>query len=506
MATTYPFLRQLSRAAVLAVAALGLTHPGAARAATIDKMLGFSGGGNGRATNAMFEAVFRRTATGTMRVSAQGLRSFWWFTGDRLVRDRPKPWVLDGNVRLAHDNGQTPIINLIATPENGDVTSVNWYWIGRRFAERFKPGSQWNQDRGHGPDWGCRTYMIFNEINAEWYHKKDDTSAAELAASREKVLENYREMNQLFAYGVRSAQPGAKVYLGPLALGGGTGKYSAREHVKKASDLFLRTDNQRIDGFGLQTYPTDEQNASDFAKKADVDKMFRDIRAHANITGVQPELYATELNIQARGAKTPSGGWRNTLTWSQEQKAAKRFLTLIWSHLGVRQGGSSDANKPAMKFVLPFSPFSIGRGQYVSLTKKANWSSGQSWVPNRRGRVLQLVAKLGKGLTITEIKDSRSMVIATGNGKKLWAFNNVAGLSNSNGNAGQQQLTGIPASATELRVFYFDSIGFDPANAQEGKLAPAATIDLTTKASFLNSRKYLVTNLRKGETVMFLAD
>ena len=491
-------------AALVFVASLALVtgasaEPSEEGSRTLDQMLGFSGGH--RQSNEDFNKVIDRLPSGVLRASTNGLPMIWDFDSDAEAKDRVKPESLDRRIKLAHERGMRPIVNLIAIPRGGKkdlFSQVDWYWIGYRFAERFKPGSEWNQ-ANTGADFGADTYMILNEIDGNWYH--DDR------ASREYMLSIYKDMNAEFAKGVRAAYPEAKVYLGSLASAHATkGPFSAREHLKEVAELFHSEGDDRLDGFGVQIY-LNEPFAKSTRSKLDVPKIINEMREHAGISSLKPDIYSTEMNVRAESAKLDDGTRKKTLTPEEEAGAAKWLLTHIWSHLAISKENVKGIKEPGIDFVLPFSPFSIGRGQWVSLSQDSDYDASQGeWEPNERGKVVQLVMQLTKGMRLKEIYDNPGVVVATGEGRKLWAFRNVPGLTNVNGGTGTEyNLRHIPDDARVLRVYYYDSVRFDPETAPQGEPVPAQEIPLEGIESFTKNGSVMLRKLRPGETVMLVA-
>ena len=485
----------------LMVAALAVTcGPSRAEPRPIDEMLGFSS--NARTGPAMQRVAHDRVPTGTSRVSVHRIGSFYKVADpDMPDEERPKPDAFDAEMIVAFNKGQFPVINPISAPmmDAIDHADVNWYEFGRALAERFRPGSDWNQ-KHTSADWGATTYMLFNEYDGIWYHGSDE--------SRRYHLDMYAQINGDFARGVRSVYPEAKVYLGSLALGHAiNGEFGAREWVKAAAPLFHSDGPDRIDGFGLQDYFDDDGKTRNHHLRIDVQAMVDDIVEHAGIAELSPDFYSTEFNVRPISARREKvdGKWQNHTLASEieEDKAAEYMLTFLWNMLSVVHPGGPKAGEPATQFALPFSVFSNGRGQWTMLAADSEWTD--SFSLNKRGQVLELVARLGDGLVIESIDEEAGLTIASGDSGKLWAWTNLPNQTNlGDGSATSITLEGLPADAEAVEVYYYDSVELVGDGTQESRPVPADTLQLDGNEAFdATTRTLKVDGLRAGQTVMF---
>lgn len=523
--------RRLTTAVLAAALAALVAVERPAQAATIDEILGVTPGANYDRVG--MNRVIDRLPVKHARLSTQRLRQIWQFNAPPGTsnRDRVGPasgeWPLDRRMKEAFANGSTPIINLISPPgferneSNGhqitEIPDAGWYWIGRRFAERYRPGSAWNQ-QNTSSSFGATTYMLFNEINASWYNDFDPQL-------RRTTYENFANVSGQFARGVRhgfgNQQGQARVYMGPLTeaeVSVPNYDFSAEQFVKKVADegLFDPSNPNHLDGFGVHSYPATANSDAVRRSKMNVPAQVQRIKEHAGIENVPLDFYNTEFNVELSSARNT-----NEIGASDEDLAARMFFSQIWLNLAVANPGPSNASPPATVAALAFSPFPIGEGQWVSLSRYSSypwrWIADRpdnfrlnSWQPNRRGRALQLAARLGQGMTIERVNTDLSLVVASGQGKKLWALNNLRGITSLENNQGQTglatnfELVGIPDGVTTVRVYYYDSVnggsGFNNvANANR-------TINIANSSEYQNHRRFRVHDLRTDQTIVFVAE
>lgn len=495
------------------VIALALSVPSISRGQTIDRRLGFS---PGAFTSLKAAArVYQRLPVGAARCSTNRLENIWDYNVARSdPSSAPKPAVLDGKIFAAYQAGVQPVINLISAPKDdpNDLTSVDWYWIGRRLAERYRPGSAFS--RRHAPaGGGVTTYMIGNEINSSWYNSGP--------AGRQATKDAYVKINADFAKGVREgfgSEPGkssakasdANVYLGPLCDGyvDPNYKFSPATFVKMIADagMFDPEHESYISGFGLQNYPTSDPSNEHFLGKLDVVGQVERIKKHAGITKLPLDFYVSEFNVELDEAAN-GDLWRRYVSEDDERLAASVFFSQIWINFTVPRGSSTE---PATMFNLAFSPFGASRGQWVCLSRDGQYGKdNEDWVPNLRGKALQLATALGRDMVIQRVDPRASVVYAARPGQRLYAVNNIQTITNlgRGGRPGKEfVIDDIPEGASTLRAYHFNSIEFDHRDAPRGRPVPVGEMDLQRNREYRTTGKYTYRHLRPNQTTVLTID
>ena len=490
-APTAPALRLLGLAGLCLAAWL----PAAAHGQTITERTGLSG--QLRASPEAQRDLYRHLEVGMMRVACEGLSQVWDFEADDLPPERrARPEWLDTQMRLAHELDREPVVNLIHSlrHQKESLYDVDWYVMGRAVADRYRQGGPWSR-RHADADFRVHAYMLFNEVDADWYHPKGQEEA-----SRDRLMADFARINAEFARGVRSVEPDARVYLGPLVNGfWPPAKYAAWRWVERCRDLFLSDGPERIDGFGLQIYPPDT-GGQNYDIRADVNEQYQQIVDRAGVARARPAFYSTEFNVKVPSLG-PASSSPPTMTEEQEHTAARMFLTHFFSHFLV---GHKDGRRyePALDFAMAFSPWFRG-GQMASLNGDGLHTGGP-WVPNRRGRVLQLATQLSEGFTIERIDpEAGQLLAASEDGRRMWVWLNQPDLTTERlggGEATSMRLGGVPEGTRWLQAFHHDSALPGGEAFPLGLQVPTQTVAIDPDRD-----RHNLTGVRAGETVVVVS-
>ena len=452
--------------------------------------------------NQTWQQAWKNLAAGVTRISPERSYNYWDPNANNGF-GRAKVEFIENEMKLAHANGTTPVVKFIFLPrfENGrDLTDVKWFEVGKAFAERYRIGSQWNKNNTSS-SFGCRRWMILNEIDGPWYHVGKDKSP-ENTESLQKFMNQYRNANRAFAQGVRASDPSAEVYLGPLATGWVTeGSFRAEEWVKAAADLLKSTGTDRIDGFGLHTYPTTALSGQPgFQRKMDPQVQYNDIIAHAGLQSVSPKLYTTEAGVEQNDALLANNAVVNLSQGLDQQVPGQLFLASLWNHLSVKHVSGPRDGQLANEFTLAFSPFDIQRGQWVSMATDARWhlKNNGTFAPNSRGLVYQLITQLTKNVRITKVIRNSGTVQVEGRGlggQRLYVRAHYPGDPYPNSNTWS---VWAPPNTSRIQTFYWNSVDWRPKAAPQGVPVAAAQINFDKKPY----GRFVQFGVRPGETCM----
>ena len=161
----------------------------------------------------------------------------------------------------------------------------------------------------------------------------------------------------------------------------------------------------------------------------------------------------------------------------------KRFLTYLWSNLGVVGNGGDDS--PAKTgFSMPYILFERESDRAYGMAE-----SLAPFEPSLRAKTLKLVSDVTKGASFSLLEPhSSGIYILNAPGKKIWVWQNRPIYSWLAGN--DFPLTGIPAKATTLRIYRSED-----------------TVDKPYRTVALSSQSQLQLNdLPANETLMLVAD
>jgi hypothetical protein len=381
----------------------------------------------------------------------------YWYCG----KDQPTPDKLDAQILAAQQRGVRTIIILFEYSgqyaKHPDLPNQlgdgsKWQAIGRAFAGRFAPNSEFLISHGIH-DWGATIYQAINEPDI------DRTIPLTGPSSYVSSLEG-------LADGVHAVNPNLAVIPGGLATENSASSHTLNGYGKAIAFLL---NNGKLDGIDLHTY-NDIKWAPIVREDGQVTFGFSPQNAFDNVKkacGITRDInfYCTEYNF-----KSGEQG-------IDENLAAKRLLTCIWANLGVVK---SDGHTPATKLALIWNLFNSAE---KDKTYGLSVHNGP-WTPNARGKTFQLVMTLTAGMTFTRLDPrGRGEFTLTGNGKTLWVWQNYPAFSSIHGT--RYTITSIPPYAKTLQVYGWDGV--------------RKQIDLHGQSSLV------IEDLNERETYMFLA-
>lgn len=336
---------------------------------------------------------------------------------------KPLPERLDAVILAAHRHGIEPILLFeYYTRWQGPLGgSEKWQAIGRAFAERFAPGSEWLRAQGIY-DWGVRTYSAINE--PMWRaNNPTPIDPKQYAAALEGLAD-----------GVHAVDPSLHVNPGgwqecPLFAG-------KNPYVAAVAPLF---NNGKLDAIGVHRYWDVDYIPMAGRYDYSLQHQFEQVKKAAGINdGVH--FYTDEFNFKLREIS--------------EEDAACDFLTAIWDALTV----VDNEGRPVTRFAMPWNIFHLAdRDEYYGLS-----TSDLRWQPKARGRVLQMVCQLcrdasliscdprGSGISILERAGDDSRIT------RIWVWQNRRNWTNRPGS--ELKIDNLPNSAKRFRVYSYDGL------------------------------------------------
>jgi len=362
----------------------------------------------------------------------------------------PQPERLDAVILAAHRHGIEPILLFeYYTRWNGPLGgSDRWQAIGRAFAERFAPGSEWLRSQGIAR-WGVQTYSAINE--PMWRANNPTPIDPKQYAAALKGL----------ADGVHSVDPSLRVNPGgwqecPLFAG-------KNPFVAAVAPLF---NTGKLDAVGIHRYWDVDYvpmtGRYDFSLQYQFDKVKRAAGINDDV-----HFYTDEFNFKLREIS--------------EEDAARDFLTAIFDALTVvdREG------RPVTRFAMPWNIFHrADRDEHYGLC-----TSDDPWQPTARGRVLQMVCRLCRDARIVSC-DPRSTGITVleraGAGDqidRIWVWQNRRNWTDRPGS--ELTIGDLPDDARQLQVYDYDGL--------------RQTLDIADKTSIT------VKDLPTEQTLIFVA-
>lgn len=331
---------------------------------------------------------------------------------------RPSPERIDQAVLMAHRHGVTPMLLLeYYTRFHGELgDGERWRDIGRAFAARFRPGSEWLKSEGV-EDWGIAVYTAVNE--PMW---KDNNPTP-------IPVDPYVAALRGLASGVHSVD--AELLVGPGGFQEVPLFQNRNPYAKAVVPLLNDGTLQGIDihrYWDVQHVPMQETNR--FSLQSQFDRVKRDLGITADIA-----FWCTEFNFKKRLVT--------------EEEAARGFLTAVWDALGI----VGNDGQPVTRFALPWNVFHTAE-------KDLHYGMAGSydpWTPTARGKVLVLVCRLGKGLRWVSLDPrGEGLFVLEGEGRRLWVWQNRTGWTRRPG--ASITLTGIPDGARRLEIYAWDGL------------------------------------------------
>jgi hypothetical protein len=361
-----------------------------------------------------------------------------------LDSGQPHPERLDTLMLLAHRHGIEPILLFeYYTRTNPSLhDAARWQVIGRAYARRFQPNSDWLKSQGVH-DWGVRYYSAINEPT--WKSNNPTPIPAEdYAAALEGLADGVHAVNQDLM-----VNPGGWI----------EGSLRHQEHVysKAVAPLF---NNGKLHALGIHRYWDVDYVPMRDRYEWSLQSQFEEVKRRAGITA-DIAFYTDEMNVKKREIT--------------EDEAARDFLTALWDALSVV---GKDGQR-VTEFVMPWNIFNLttNDNNYGLCTQL------EPWTPVARGQVLQLVCRLTKGTDFVRCDPKHSgQFVLQGGGKKLWVWQNRKAWTDAPGTS--FTVHDIPADARELSVYGWDGL------RQTVPLDGQQTLD--------------VQQLNPGETYMFV--
>ncbi len=369
---------------------------------------------------------------GTTRISVR-LNEFW-------EGGAPSPHKADEEVLKAHEFGLDAFILIDYYDDSvGNTADYNWYEIGRKFAQRFRPNSAWLQSQGI-TDWGITIYSAFNEpeIPAHWVTSDNGIGVD---------FQIYRQALKAFADGVHSVSQSLLVVPGGYTSYRESGEWTARGYLDAVKDYFndgSAPDNSDGTFQGLMLHNYDSIGKKDWTSQYMFDR-------HKSENGITKDILylCDEFNNNKEGAD------------------GKAFLTSIWDQIGV-VGNAGNGPNPVTRLAQPFSLNFLESSRSFGLTV-----SKVPFVPSQRAEVWRRFADLANGMEFTNLYPHQiggwELKSAT---KKMWVWQNRQEGTSFPGNS--VKLFGIPSDATKIEIHTYQGLhsvvplGGEPARVLTG--------------------------------------
>lgn len=381
--------------------------------------------------------VLKQLGAGMCRVPVD-VRAYW--DGKRATPEKADHVVLS-----AYRHGVTPIFLFeYYTRWHGELGNYEkWFAIGRAFAQRFRPGSDWLRSK-EADNWGVTFYTAINE--PMWRDNNPSPIDPHVYA---RALEG-------LADGVHAVDPALKVSPGgyqevPLFQ-------DRNPYVKAVAPLY---DKGKLHALDIHRYWDVDHVPMHMGFRYSLQSQFDEVKRNARITA-DIHFCTTEMNFKKRKVT--------------EEQAARGFLTALWDALTV----TGKRGHPVTEFVLPWNIFHTSqRDEHYGLCTQL-----QPWSPTARGEVLELVCKLTKDMQLVSCDPKGTGVsVLRSSGRKLWIWQNRNGWSTLAGT--EFHLTELPPKTSRIEVYGWDGLRH--------------TVELQRKATVK------LTGLPTNETLMFLA-
>lgn len=424
---------------------------------TIGDIPSISGGGN--FTNGSTSTVKLR-ALQTIGARALRLNLYPHHYWNRSARDS-RAERLDEQMELLHQHGLNPIVLLFeyyghySEANDAPRDSATWFLIGRGFANRWRPNSEYLVGRGI-LDWGIQVFQAINEPDVQ----------------SSLPLDDYTTMLKGLAAGVHSVDATLKVIPGGFMRENASSDHTLGGYGTAIAPLL---NAGILDGIDLHTYndtryaPIEKTETGQwfwsFSPQSDFDEVKRGSGIIRDIN-----FYATEY------------GFKNQTQGITPEYCAKRTLTCIWANLAVTK---QDGRTTATKFALIWQLFSLDTTDHTyGLASKID----PVWEGNPAGKTFQMVMNLTEGMEFVSINEPvKGVFVLQGNGRKMWVWQNLPKWTETPGSS--FTLTGIPADADSILVYRWDSW-----------TAPFRQVGLSRQ------NEITINGLLPNETYMFIAD
>lgn len=427
--------------ALLALCLL-LTVHGAALAQDVRSLLG---NGGGPAQTIRLQAL-RDSGGKSARLGSDRAANFW-------NGSAPTPQNFDQQVRDCYQFDLIPVMNLIqyTTWEPNMGSYDKWYAIGRAFAERFQPNSQWLRSQGIS-NWGVERYVCLNEVwNTHFYN-------------RPLTPLEHRDIIKGFADGVHSINPNFKV-----TTGGWTAGVYKDPPTSGSNPLFREIvpllKNGTLYAFNLHQYWWGNHIPMTGHYENSAQYHFDQTKAAWGLPD-SVKFVSTEWNVNKH---------------STLPDYAPMYLSALWDLVGVTNSANGPATDFAKCFVVCLTTAEFNEPDH----DLALCTDISPWTPEVRGQIFRRVCNLTDGMQFISMNPrGTGEYVLNGNNKKLWVWQNRTAWTNHPGTS--FTVTGIPTSATRLEVHDYNGL--------------RRTITLSGQTS------YTVTGLPTNQTLMFLAN
>lgn len=405
-----------------------ITVQGTPRQAPAGAIGALSGGGNilfKDSANVAYKVPdLQRLHCGMARVRSDA--SVGYYAGSS-----PSPQNHDQDVLLLLEHGVRPYFsffasdNTVASLKNYDV----WFAIGQAFATRFRPGSDFL--RGQGFDSGAYGYSAANEPD----HARGETAL--------KYAE-YRAILEGLADGVKSVQPGAKVFPGGYLSANRDQEYTGWGYGKAIAPL---VNSGQLDGIDLHTYHSRNgakiHDTYDRSHQSDMDRFLQrsgiNNRSDLLLITTETNIRNADLSGQDYASLYPGSGLTN------KQVARNWMLTSMFDVWGcVRPDGSLAWGGPRF-------PWQLWRQGVDDWYMAANTASPV--LRDHTGHTYWMLMDLLWDMRFTFADPKRTGVFKLkGGGKSAWVFQNIHP-SWSSRYGSSFTIDDIPAGTTKVDVY-----------------------------------------------------
>lgn len=408
---------------------------------SIDEMLG---SGNIIVKPSLEQQLEEKYKVQALKDSGVGMARFVLYPGRVWKNGKPTPEKADDLILLLHENGIEPMFLFAYKPKwNPEFEAYydNWHRLGQAFAQRFAPNSEFLLSHGI-KDWGVKIYSAVNEPDI-------------MTEDQQQILtptgeNSYYSLLKGLADGVHSVDPELRVLPGGYAT---KNKDSCFDGYLSAVAPLLN--DGTLDGIDLHRYLNLKQVTKVPYRWASQPN-YEYVKENCGID-VDINHYTTEYN---------SKGGQIT-----EEDAARLFLLMTWDFLGVQKS----SGEPATVFAFPFEVVNV-EWDFVRFGTQMN-----PWVPNLRGKTLQLVAEKAAGTRFVSSNPEKGVYVLSGSGKHLWVWQNWRKWTDQPGES--FTLTDIPDDVKTVEVYGWDGL--------------RKTVDVTGDA-------FTIHDLPTQETLMFV--
>lgn len=347
------------------------------------------------------------------------MNSYGW----RDVNRVPTPHDFDAAMMQAYRNGITPVFLMeyegsyqTLDPPQPIGSYDDWFKAGVQYATRFRPNGEWGRENGI-KDFGATIFSAVNEPDVQNTIPKKD----------------YHDALEGFADGIHSVDATLKVVPAGFAACNIDGDATLRGYGPAIADLL---ESGKLDGIDLHTYYNDRWYPLTEGRQFSAQTCFDRIK---QTLGIKRDInfYATEFNIS------------RTAGWSDENVAAKLFLTAIWDNLGV----VGAKGQPITVFAFPWDLAETGKELGLGYAMAA---SDSPWSPEERSRVLKRVLALAGDMTILSSDPYHSGTMHLSGPKgDLFVWHNRRGWTDLSG--GRWQID-LPPGARRVELWGWDGL------------------------------------------------